>query len=151
MLLAFAVAGRFRGEIERFLSGGEERATVTHVIDGDTVILADGRHVRYIGIDAPELDSTTARTRDLAYRAKDFNAGLVEGKSVRLEYDLVRKDKYGRTLAYVYAGGECAGARLVAEGLARAEFFGDNERHLDEYKRIEADAKEKRLGIWAAR
>ena len=147
-LVFFAGVARFRPSIERLLRAGEETAKVAHVVDGDTVILADGRSVRYVGIDTPEMDAATEHTRDQARRAKESNARLVDGKVVRLEFDVERKDKYGRTLAYVYVGGESINARLVAEGLARAEFFGDNRRHLDEYKKLEAEAKAKGLGVW---
>ena len=149
LLLVGVVAARFRPQIESLVSPGQKNATVTYVVDGDTVVLADGRHLRYLGIDAPEMDAASKRSRDLAERARSFNVSLVGGHEVRLEFDRVRKDKYGRTLAYVYVGGTSANAALVAEGLARASFFGDNRLHLDEYVRIEDEAKAKRLGMWA--
>ncbi len=81
-----------------------DRGVVRWVVDGDTVVLADGRHVRYIGIDTPEIDHAKQQAEPLAYGARSVNRQLVEGQSVRLEYDRETTDRYGRTLAYVYRG-----------------------------------------------
>ena len=80
---------------------------VSRVIDGDTVKLADGSKVRYIGIDTPE---TRRRVwggwmwapEPYAKKAKEYNEELVFGKKVRLEFDKEKRDKYRRLLAYVY-------------------------------------------------
>jgi len=129
--------------------GGAPYGTVEKVFDGDTVLLADGRKVRYIGIDSPELDSADPRKRALAEEAREFNRSLVSGRRVELEFDSEGQDKYGRTLAYVYIDGEFVNGRMVAEGLARARFYGDNERHLPRLRELEREAREKGLGIWA--
>ena len=71
--------------------------TVREVIDGDTIVLHDGRKVRYLGINAPENGQPYAR------EATNFNRRLVSGLPVRLEFDQVREDRHGRLLAYVYA------------------------------------------------
>jgi micrococcal nuclease len=149
-MVLFAGVAHFRPSIERSLGLNEQVAAVVRIVDGDTVVLSDGRFVRYLGIDTPEMTASGEHTRDLARRATEANRKMVEGRKVRLEFDSVRKDKYGRTLAYVYCDGKCVNAELVAQGFARAEFFRDNRRHLDEFKRIEAEAKSKRLGIWAS-
>ena len=73
-----------------------ETYTVKRVIDGDTFKLSNGETVRLIGIDVPEADMKEAT------EAKDFVTSLVEGKEVKLEFDVQEKDKYGRLLVYVY-------------------------------------------------
>ena len=78
-------------------SGADLVATVREVIDGDTIVLDDGRKVRYLGINAPEHGQPYAR------EATNFNRRLVSGLSVRLEFDQERQDRHGRLLAYVYA------------------------------------------------
>jgi len=147
--VVFALVAKFRGEISRALSVRSETGRVAYVYDGDTVRLADGRHVRYIGIDTPEMDAATDRVRRLAEAAREANVKLVDGREVRLVFDVERADKYGRTLAYVYAGDLFVNARLVADGWARAEFYGDNSRFRAEFDRLESEARSKRLGIWA--
>mgnify|MGYP001293317807 CR=1 FL=1 len=149
VIIAFSIVGRFRAPIERFVSGSEETVSVRYVVDGDTVVLADGRALRYLGIDTPEMDAAGEHERELAQEARRFNSDLVLGKTVRLEFDSVKKDKYGRTLAYVWIDGKSVNAALVSSGFARAAFYGDNARYYNEYMRLEEDARSKRLGIWA--
>ncbi len=69
---------------------------MAQVIDGDTIVIEGGHHVRYIGIDASERDEPLYR------EAKEANGALVKGKTVRLERDVSDRDRYGRLLRYVY-------------------------------------------------
>jgi len=90
---------------------------VKWVTDGDTIVLADGRHVRYIGIDAPEIDHANNRAEPMGYEARSFNRQLVDGQRIRLEYDREKKDRYGRTLAYVFrSDGLFVNAELLRKG-----------------------------------
>jgi len=85
---------------------------VTKVFDGDTLLLANGEKVRLIGIDTPEAEYSykeqeRKRKRDPQYyeqarAATEFTRKLVERKQVQLEFDLEKRDKYGRLLAYVW-------------------------------------------------
>ncbi len=84
----------------------DELIRVTRVYDGDTILLEDGRTVRYLGINAPEFQEP------FYLKAKRFNESLVLGREIRLEFDQERTDGYGRVLAYVYAGNEMVNARL---------------------------------------
>ena len=69
-------------------------ATVQKVIDGDTIRLSDGRIIRYLGINAPELrkkvgDLWVYSPEPFAEEAARLNKKLVEGKKVRIEIDPV--------------------------------------------------------------
>ena len=82
-------------------------AKVTRVVDGDTVeARVDGRSedVRYIGVDTPESVKPDTPVECYAIAASHFNEDLVEGESVRLDFDAERRDVYGRLLAYVHLG-----------------------------------------------
>jgi micrococcal nuclease len=76
--------------------------TCRFVIDGDTLVVSGVGKVRLLGVDTPELAREGRPAERGAVRAKDFVRERVEGQPVRLEYDVERHDKYGRTLAYVY-------------------------------------------------
>ena len=79
---------------------------VRAVVDGDTIVLADGRRVRLVQIDSPELGQGECYSRQA--RAALLSL-LPPGRArVRLELDprLDRTDRYGRTLAYVFKGRE---------------------------------------------
>ena len=57
------------------------------IADGDTIILYDGRHVRYIGIDSPEIDHKNHRAEPMGNAARSMNRRLVDGWKLRLSYD----------------------------------------------------------------
>ena len=73
-----------------------------YVIDGDTAVLEGGAHVRFLGIDAPEMERDGQPAQFMAHKSKAYVAGLIQGKLVRLEYDRERYDRYGRLLAYLF-------------------------------------------------
>ncbi len=119
-----------------------EQALVVQVIDGDTIELADGRSVRYLGIDTPEIgepyaDEATARNRE-----------LVEGKVVELQRGKRDQDEYGRLLRYVYEDGVFVNAELVAQGYARAYIFDPDERYSQVLVQLEQYAKTTERGLW---
>ena len=75
---------------------------VERIIDGDTIILDGGEKVRLIGIDTAEMDDPRPAVLGYARAGKAYLDGILHGRKVRLEHDWQKKDKYGRTLAYVY-------------------------------------------------
>lgn len=115
---------------------------VQRVIDGDTVVLADGRRVRYVGINAPE------RGQPYFVEALTLNRRLTEGKLVRLEVDEVPEDGYDRLLAYVYVDGYMANARLIEAGLAHVFAIPPNLRHYDRFLELQRQARAARRGMW---
>jgi micrococcal nuclease len=121
---------------------GTEKALVTSVIDGDTVELADGRHVRYLGIDAPESGEYYAEN------ATERNKELVEGKTVELQKGKQDKDQYGRLLRYVYVDGVFVNAELIAGGYAKVYLFDPDDRHGQALMEMEDYAVLRGLGLW---
>lgn len=90
---------------------------VEKVIDGDTFI-ANGYKIRLLGIDAPEKGQ-------LCYEeAKNFLKYLIENKTVRVEYDKIKKDKYGRILAYVWINDTFVNREMIIKGFAIYRDYG---------------------------
>ena len=138
-----------------------DRPTVERVIDGDTIRLADGRVVRYIGIDTPEVRRRegTRWVEDpepFAKSASQANAALVRGRAVRLEFDVERRDRYGRLLAYVYIDGPDGHEVMVNEELARlgaAQLLTipPNVRYVERFRRAVSEARREERGLWGER
>jgi endonuclease YncB( thermonuclease family) len=116
--------------------------TVVDVYDGDTVTLADGRHIRYLGINTTEIGET------LSEEARERNKELTLGKVVRLELDEVKTDSYGRTLAFVWVGRTNVNLSLIREGLAHMMFIPPNVKHYDEFLEAQKEAQAKKRGLW---
>lgn len=119
-----------------------ESAQVVAVRDGDTIELADGRVVRYIGLNTPE------RGQPGADSATALNKRLVLDRTVKLEYGRDRIDRYGRTLAMVYVGETMVAEELIEAGWAWCYFYHGNLRHGACLVRALRRAMEAQRGLW---
>lgn len=148
--LVFLARTGQQGAPER--SAPPQDAAVGRVVDGDTVVLSSGERVRYIGINTPELHHPKKPVEWYAREAKAFNQRLVEGKKVHLEFDVERRDKYRRLLAYVYLeDGTFVNAELVRQGYAQVMTFPPNVKYADLFIRLQREARESKRGLWNKR
>ncbi len=128
----------------------QQDARVARVGDGDTIDLADGRRVRLVQIDAPELGEGECYA---AEAAQALEALLPEGTAVRLEPDAGLDDevRFGRLLRYVHLGDTNVNLELVRRGAAAPWFFGgDRGRYADELLAAARAAEEQGRGLWGA-
>jgi micrococcal nuclease len=119
---------------------------VIQVIDGDTITIADGSLVRYIGIDTPEV---YPERETLGMEALLANRELVEGRRVHLEEDVSHTDRFGRLLRYVYVDDIFVNAELVRRGLAQAKAYPPDTKYQEYLEKLEAEARLAKRGIWA--
>jgi len=124
---------------------GEFEALCARVIDGDTIELADGEHVRYIGIDTPEMRPVEA----WAEAATEANRELVGARMVRLEPDVQERDRYGRLLAYVWAGDMLVNEELLRRGFAQVSTYPPNVRYERRFLAAQREAREAGRGLWS--
>jgi micrococcal nuclease len=120
-----------------------ESATVTQVIDGDTIdvrIGGDTYRVRYIGVNTPEYNQLCSA------EATQANAALVQGQTVTLVKDVSETDPYERLLRYVYVGDLFVNAELVAEGYAESVRYPPDTAYATFFDTLEADARRAGLG-----
>ncbi len=131
-----------------------EEVKVTRVIDGDTVELESGQHVRYIGIDTPETVDPRKPVQCFGEEASKKNKELVEGKVVKLQKDVSDKDKYGRLLRYVYvasgSGELFVNLELVRQGFAHSYTYPPDVKYQAEILEAEKEARENSLGLWSS-
>ncbi len=126
---------------------------VSRIFDGDTIQLSTGETVRYIGIDTPEIRRKKGGEwvydpMPFSRKAKEFNAGMVKGRPVELEFDVQKRDKFGRLLAYVYAGDEMVNEELLKNGYAVLYTYPPNVKHTREFVKAQTEAREKERGLW---
>lgn len=132
----------------------EISAEVSQVIDGDTIQLANGKMVRYLGLDTPELHWRTGKqwsdiNEPFALEAKEFNEALVKGKQVRLEFDIERTDKYHRLLAYCFVDNIFVNERILEEGLGLLYTRTPNVKYVDILVAAQKKARQNEKGLWA--
>lgn len=128
-------------------------ARIARVPDGDTVVLDDGAYVRLIGVDTPELARHLRPPQPGAEIARDFLAELLpSGTAVRMDFDIERADRHGRTLAHLFLqdGGNVQ-ERILAAGLGTPLTVPPNLGFLDCYRGAAAAAMAAKLGVWRLR
>jgi endonuclease YncB( thermonuclease family) len=87
------------------LTYAQDIANVKKVMDGDTLLLTNGKYVRLIGVDTPETKHPQKPVKYFGKEAFQFIKDMVEGKEVRLEYDQTRRDRYNRILGLCLSHG----------------------------------------------
>ena len=142
-----------------FLSCGQgnySQVKVSEVIDGDTVKLSNGKMLRYIGLDTPEVRMKAAgagfiyNPQPFSLEAKEFNRKLVEGKNIRVEFDVEKTDRYGRLLGYCFIENTFVNAKLIEEGYAVLYTFPPNVKYTDLLVKSQKKAQKKKKGLWGS-
>lgn len=123
-------------------------------VDGDTFWITNSKgqqeKIRLIGVDAPE----TRRTgkKEIGYYGKEASAyvfKLLDGKKIRLEYDVGKYDRYKRTLAYVYLeDGTFLNANLIENGYAMVMTVPPNVKYAELFVSLQREARGKKKGLW---
>jgi micrococcal nuclease len=140
---------------------------VVKVIDGDTVVVEMGfrrEHVRLIGIDTPESKPNRhaekqARDRNLDQKtilqmgnqaANHARALLPKKSTVHLEFDVGKRDQYGRLLAYVWLhNGMMANEEIVRAGYAYLLTIPPNVKYRQRLAAAFSEARTGKRGLWA--
>ena len=136
---------------EALHDGGTAR--VTTVIDGDTLVLDDGRPVRLVGIQAPKLPLGRVHFKPwpLGAEAKALLETLIQDQDVQLRLGTTPKDRHGRVLAHLVrvSDGAWLQGELLAAGLARVYTFPDNRALANDLMALERQARADHMGLWA--
>lgn len=127
------------------------------MVDGDTVWVSGkngpDEKIRLIGIDAHEVRNTPRKKA--GFYGKEATAYLrkrVQGKRVRLEYDVRRYDQYRRTLAYIYLeDGTFINAEMLRKGYAVVMTVTPNVKYADKFILLQQEARRNKQGLWGVK
>lgn len=92
-----------------------------------------------MGINTPE------KKQPYYEEAKQFLDDLIEGKQIELESH--GKDKYDRTLGYLYLNNKLINKEILKQGLATLYVY-DKDSYFNELETAEASAREQEIGLW---
>jgi endonuclease YncB( thermonuclease family) len=149
LLLLAACTFGFDPSIPVTVSGGGstpasgDTAAVTRVVDGDTIdVTINGQPftVRYVGVNTPERDEACYS------EARNANAALVQGQTVRLVRDVSETDRFGRLLRYVYVGSTFVNQALVEQGWAEAASYPPDTAFIPLFQQFELEAANAQRG-----
>lgn len=129
----------------------QETAKVTHVYDGDTIKLADGRKLRLIGVNTPERGRDGQKDQPFYLSAKNQLQQIIKNNQNQLNIVLGKEkhDRYKRLLAHIFTtNGENISATLLKKGLGFSIAIPPNIQFLKCYKKAEREAQNHKRGIW---
>jgi micrococcal nuclease len=148
-VLVLAAAAGASGVLDRGSPATEPpgMATVTRVVDGDTVVLSGVGKSRLIGVDTPEV---YGRVECYGPEASAYAKRLLTGRRVRVRAGAEQRDRYGRALVYLWLrDGRFVNELLVAGGWARTLEIAPNVRYAALLRRRAGDARAARRGLWS--
>lgn len=132
-----------------------ESSTVREVVDGDTIKLDDGRTIRYLNMDTPETKKPNSPVQCFGPEASKLNKELVAGKLVWLKADKEDKDRYERSLRFVFLNEndtsdvtKSVNAQMVKLGFARSMIIKPNNTYASQFVALESTAKADKIGLW---
>jgi micrococcal nuclease len=132
-----------------------EESKINRVIDGDTVVLRDGRTVRLLNVDTPETKKPDTPIMCFGKEASEFTKALIEGQDVTIVSDKEDLDKYGRSLRFIFLKGrntddinQSVNALLIQKGFARSVAYNPNDTYEKEFNGYQFEAQKKGLGVW---
>lgn len=154
MIGAFFIACVLLGDLvlaqDCVLPPAVETVHIKYVFDGDTLQLKDGRKVRLLGINTPELDHEGGAHEPLALEARQYLQRLIgQAKSIGLYYSEQRRDRYKRVLAHIILDGDIdVQQRLLQQGLAFAIAIPPDLFNQSCYQQVENMARKLHRGVW---
>ena len=154
--LALASPAKALAEPPAVVAGPWE-GTVNRVVDGDTIVVDVGglwETVRIIGIDTPEIVDPRKPVEAFAKEASDYTKLTLTGKAVKLVADpgnshIGHRDRYGRMLAYVWAGESFFNEKIIRDGYAHAYTkYPFRQDYMELFRAAEKEAREAGRGLW---
>ncbi|NQT95177.1 MAG: thermonuclease family protein [Candidatus Omnitrophica bacterium] len=131
------------GAVVEFPTGKIIPIEIKEVVSGNTIRLTNKEEVVLIGTYIPNI-------YNIREAAKAFTKNIVTKNEIRFEFDKQQRDSKRRLLAYVFTtDGQLINAELIREGLAQALMAPGNTKHQDRLLKAEADAREKKRGLWS--
>lgn len=141
-----------------------QKATVSRVVDGDTIIAKLGKNefkIRFVGVNSPEsVGKYKNNPQPYGLEASKFTKDTLKvGRTIYLESDVGDKDKYGRLLRYIWLempseineqeiSKKMYNAILLKKGMANTMTIQPNVKYSDVFVKIEATARENNIGLW---
>jgi len=124
---------------------GLRKATVSRVIDGDTIELSSGERIRYLEVSTPEMSPLECYAQEATVK----NSELVLGKTIYIQPPTEgNKTSYNRTFAYVFTDEYFVFLELVKSGYAIVELYADPNEFYNLLKQAENDARSNKRGLW---
>lgn len=130
-----------------------DKVLVSRVVDGDTIVVkfADSREekVRLIGINTPETKHPSKSVEYFGKEASEYTKKHLENKTIELTYDQVKRDRFGRLLAFVWIDGVMFNQKIILDGYAYSYLkYPFNTKYMNSFRDAQRYAFIKNCGLW---
>lgn len=115
---------------------------VTEIIDGDTIEVNESFFVRFIGINAPEID------RFFYDESREVLKAILDKKTIFMERDISNKDIHGRYLRYIYVDSLFVNLEMIRRGFANVYTVPPDLKYTEQFLNAEREAMENNRGLW---
>jgi len=127
----------------------KQSAVVHEVLTGDTLRLEGGKTLRYVGMQAPPLQSVILLVREYGANALEFNKKLVEGRRIWIEWGSQIRDDQNNLLGYVFLeDGTFVNLEMIKAGHGRALKSAPNIKYSGAFRKAELGARRAKKGLW---
>ncbi len=127
----------------------KQSAIVDQAVTGDTVRLKSGKLLKYIGVDAPDVENKNPAIRQVANESQAFNNALTADKEVWIEWGAKLRDNQNRLLGYVFLqDGTFINQKILEAGHAKVRIKSPNLKYAVELKNAESSAHSAKRGLW---
>lgn len=143
-ILVFSMVSNFQAEAK---AGKKFTVNVTKCVDGDTAWFSKVGKTRFLYVDTPE---STNQIQPYGKTASKYTCSkLKNAKKIQLQYDGAKKDRYGRTLVWVWVDGKLLQKELIKKGYVKAFYDYGNYSYEADLLKAQAKAKKNKVGIWS--
>jgi micrococcal nuclease len=131
------------------LASERQTTTVEKALSGDSVRLSTGKTLKYSGIQSQPMQSKIVMVREYGEKAQAFNAALVEGKEIEIEWGPRIRDQYGELIGYVFLpDGRLVNEEMLKAGWAKTRLRPPNLQYAERFRKAQNQAKRDKLGQW---
>lgn len=117
-------------------------------LESKAILMRKRERVRLIGVDTPETVHPFKPLEKFGKEASNYTKAQLSGQVVQLEYDLTKRGKYGRLLAYIHLEERHFNAELVRKGFAFA-YLKYPFQYREEFRQLQLQAEQEKVGMWA--
>jgi len=127
-------------------AGTKFTVKLSKCIDGDTAQFSKVGKTRFLYIDTPE---STTKVEPYGKESAAYTCNLLKkAKTIHLQYDGPKKDKYNRTLAWVWVDGKLIQKEIIKKGYVKQFYDYGTYSYESELRALQVTAMKNKVGMW---
>jgi micrococcal nuclease len=147
LIFAFGFTSLFSANKVEAKASSKFTVKLSKCVDGDTAHFTKVGKSRFLYVDTPE---STIQHEAYGKTAANYTCSkLKSGKKIQLQYDGVKKDKYNRSLVWVWVDGKLLQKLLVQKGYVEKFYDYGSYSYESELIKLQKKAQKNKVGLWS--